>query len=750
VRNNFQQNVGALGGGNVTVTAGGDIRNLSAVIPTTGRPVGGNGAAASIDIAGGGDLRVVAGGDISGGTFYLGKGQAQIEAGGAVTKADGASLYPILALGDGQYQVRARKDLTIESIVNPTVLASSVSQGLGGNGSVGGPLTGNPVFFTYGGQSGARLEAVAGGITLHNDTVELQKAFRSTAPDFIRDSDTNALAYYPGSVSARSLQGDIMVAGGGFTLLPAPRGDLELLAGGSVIIPGNNSAQILLSDADPALLPDMRAPAASLDDAILQLALQGLNTHAASPVHLNDTQPVRIVAQTGDIGTPQGSNYQLTLALSKQARLYAGGDVRNLTLKIQNVDAGDISVVEAGGSVLFPTGRTSGALVANNNLFELAGPGQFYVLAGRDVDLGASSGIQSIGNRDNKALSESGASISVMAGQAQAPDYAAFIGRYLANPGSYSERLAQYMTSLGASPPAGNTTWLESFQALPLLKQRKLVLEIFFNELRESGIAAGEGLGGADYSRGFAAIKTLFPGEHYPGDVKSFLSQIYTRNGGDINLVVPGGLVNAGVASTTGISKPADQLGIAALGAGDIHAFVEGDFLVNSSRVYALDGGDVLMWASVGNIDAGKGAKTALSIPSPATTYDKDGNTFVEFPASVSGSGIRADVRTPGREPGDIYLIAPEGVINAGDAGIGTAGNLTLAATAVLGADNIKVGGIAAGVPTDTGGLGAGLAGVGDIAATAGKVAEDATNGLGAQANENETFLGVEVIGFGE
>lgn len=166
--------------------------------------------------------------------------------------------------------------------------------------------------------------------------------------------------------------------------------------------------------------------------------------------------------------------------------------------------------------------------------------------------------------------------------------------------------------------------------------------------------------------------------------------------------------------------------------------------------MFALDGGDILLWSSSGDIDAGKGTKTALSIPSPVATHDKDGNTFLEFPPSVSGSGIRADVRTPGREPGDVYLIAPQGVVNAGDAGIGTAGNLTIAATTVLGADNIKVGGISVGVPTDTGGLGAGLAGVGDIAATASKVAEDATHGLGTQANDNPPFLGVEVIGFGE
>ncbi len=44
-----------------------------------------------------------------------------------------------------------------------------------------------------------------------------------------------------------------------------------------------------------------------------------------------------------------------------------------------------------------------------------------------------------------------------------------------------------------------------------------------------------------------------------------------------------------------------------------------------------------------------------------------------------------------GVEPGDVDLIAPEGVVDAGDAGIRSSGNLNIAATQVLNADNISV-----------------------------------------------------------
>lgn len=726
IRNNFRQNVGALGGGNVTLTAGGNISNLSAVIPTTGQPVDG-GTAPSV--VGGGNLSIEAGGDIRGGVFYLGKGQADIQAGGAVTKSDGESVFPILALSDGQYKVKARKGLTIESLVNPTVLARNPNQGWANPRSdVSGvfipSLNSNiPFFFTYGDRSGARLEAVAGDVTFRNDGTS--------------QNGSNTVIY-PGSLSARSLQGDIIVGGGGFTLFPAPRGDLELLATGNITLTATN-ATVHLSDADPRWLPSVTAPARDLSD--MQVILE---SHAASPLHLGDPLPARIVANTGSIG-PEKSDDRLTLQLSKQIHLTAGEDVRNLNLRVQHANPGDISVVEAGDSILFPTKRDgAGKVSADGNKFEIAGPGQFYIIAGKDVDLGASSGIVSLGDQNNPALADSGASITVMAGMNPAPDYDKFIQRYLVEVDTYRERLARFMNELGS-----DVTDAGAFRALPLVQQRKFILEVLFNELRESGIAAAES---KNYERGFAAIEALFPGEGYDGDVKSFLSQITTADGGGINLVVPGGLVNAGVTSAGSLgNKKADQLGIVAARDGDINAFVRDDFLVNSSRVFALDGGDILIWSSTGDIDAGKGAKTALSIPPAETKTDPiTGITTVEFPPAISGSGIRGAVSTPGREPGDTFLIAPVGVINAGDAGIGSAGNLTIAATAVIGADNIQVGGASVGVPTDTGGLSAGLAGVGDIAATASKMAEDVTRGLTEQKEGEEGFLGVEVIGFGE
>ena len=64
-------------------------------------------------------------------------------------------------------------------------------------------------------------------------------------------------------------------------------------------------------------------------------------------------------------------------------------------------------------------------------------------------------------------------------------------------------------------------------------------------------------------------------------------------------------------------------------------------------------------------------------------------------------------------------LLAPRGIVDAGDAGIRVAGNLNVAAVQVVGADNIRVGGVATGTPVADSGALAGAAAAGSNAAAA-------------------------------
>ena len=145
------------------------------------------------------------------------------------------------------------------------------------------------------------------------------------------------------------------------------------------------------------------------------------------------------------------------------------------------------------------------------------------------------------------------------------------------------------------------------------------------------------------------------------------------------------------------------------------------------------------------------------AIPPPITRVLPSGDIETIFPPAISGSGIRNAVSSSGIEPGSIFLAAPEGVIDAGDAGIVTAGDFFAAANDVIGADNIDVGGVSVGVPTDNSGLGASLTGVSDTGASAAKSAQELTKDTTSEDSSEEglgetalAWLEVFVLGFGE
>jgi hypothetical protein len=539
---------------------------------------------------------------------------------------------------------------------------------------------------------------------------------------------------------------------------------------------GVGTVTVNLSDTDPALLPEPQSPAVTFTDARDRLSAVGASNlvHAAIPVHLGDEIPSRLVALTGSIDPPD----DLRIFLAESIRVLAGGDIRNADLHAQNLEPDDLTLVQAGRDVVFTSQRgAQGEVTPNTRSLEVAGPGQAQVIAGRNIDLGTSNGITTIGDQANPALADSGADLTVVTGFTADVDEAAFRDAYVTGAdaggdaggrpaalveagepaGDHQKELEAYVQELLGDPTLTGDDARDAFLALEPALQRPLLHTVLFDELRDAGSEGA--LGDTDaFEPGFTAIHTMFPEDgHYDGNLSLFFSRIQTFDGGDVNLVVPGGLTNAGLAATFAGAKPPSELGIVAQREGSISAMVDGDFLVNQSRVFALDGGDILIWSSEGDIDAGRGAKSALAAPPPTVTFDANGNVVVEFPPAISGSGIRAAVSTPGREPGDVFRFAPAGVVNAGDAGIGSAGNITIAATEVIGAENIDVGGVAVGVPVDTGGIAAALTGVSSVGSSAAKSAEEtATSGSAQESNAAPMgdaalgWLDVFVLGFGE
>jgi hypothetical protein len=212
----------------------------------------------------------------------------------------------------------------------------------------------------------------------------------------------------------------------------------------------------------------------------------------------------------------------------------------------------------------------------------------------------------------------------------------------------------------------------------------------------------------------------------------------------------PGGSVEVGVPNPpaslaavksyrtgTGLTVPAEvSLGILVLGPGAVEGFANDSFAVNQSRVLTLEGGDIILWASNGDIDAGKGAKSASGAPPPVITTDASGNLFVDPANAVAGSGIGQLLTVPGITAGLVNLIAPKGTVNAGDAGIRVAGNLNIAAVQVIGASNIQVAGTSSGVPTSEAGAFAGaLSGANSLSDASKNVLADLSQDLQSSSN---------------
>jgi hypothetical protein len=367
-------------------------------------------------------------------------------------------------------------------------------------------------------------------------------------------------------------------------------------------------------------------------------------------------------------------------------------------------------------------------------------------------------------------LAQSGATLIVGAGFGtgatgglRQPAYQAFINAYLAPnqtsgaPSTYGPTLVNFMQSLNPIANAGlsYSQALTSFESLTTAQQLPLLAQVLSDELSATGLA--HTLQGASYASGYAAIDTLFPltsasGQAltYNGDLDMFYSQIKTEQGGDINLLVPGGSVVVGVPNppaslnlvketTTGtglIVPSAVNLGILVLGQGAVQGFANQDFDVNQSRILTLEGGNIILWASNGNIDAGKGAKSASGAPPPVIETDADGNLFVNPSNAVSGSGIGQLLTTPGITAGLVNLIAPKGDVNAGDAGIRVAGNLNIAAVQVIGAGNITVVGTATGVPVSEAGAFAGaLSGANSLGDASKSAVDQLAQDVGSASN---------------
>lgn len=457
-----------------------------------------------------------------------------------------------------------------------------------------------------------------------------------------------------------------------FYMAPAADGNLVMNAGGNIDglyqgAFGDLFGQILMSDLEPS------AVYGDHPGGVINTRFINPLTHGATLLHEGDAVPVSISAD--------GSIQNINLFLAKQAQITAGSDIANVYYGGQNISPDDITLIQAGGSIVM---RSAAALDQPFTGFQHGGPGTLLVQAGERIDLGTTDGIRTIGNLVNFALSDEGSDLYLLSGTGREVQTSAFV--------EFFEQLRKYGETFSSMMAGGDVGG-----AMAVVEQaREAVIDPFFGE---------EPIGG--------------------GDIDMVRSSIATQKGGDIFMVSTGS-INVG-GSTFLSEAERENTGINTQAGGSINIYTEADLNVNESRVMSWLGGDITSWANQGDINAGRGSTTEVSASAPTRTVtyaidettgqillDDDGNPIVES-VSVSretaavGSGIRTLTFDPdgvaGPEaaptPGDLYLFAPEGVIDAGEAGI-AGRNIVLGATEVLNAQNISFSQGSVGVPVSS------------------------------------------------
>ncbi len=566
--------IGTLGGGHLSVRAGGDAGStsnlgpndfggttsaLDLVVASSGRV----GADGSVLVSGGGRLSLDVGGRLNagrdvgdvpttGGQLVNLRGDSRVRAGAVgMTLESGYGLksdfdpravdaqaprdrfgygWLGLVVGDGTMAVAARGDLmalTARDAGRVVLLGGATQASFEGQE--------NPALTSF------TLWTERSGLELFSAGGDIQQ----------RKSITNNgewIRYDPGRLSAIAANGSIAT---NLALAPSRQGRLELLArdrvsGTSAMSSGPLSA--LATPERPLWLTgfpgawvasnfygplDVTPPEADLYDFLIEgSVLFGHGADRATLLHAPGSEPIRLYAVRGDILASTGRQvvrYEGSVAAEnfyiagKPVQMRAGRDII-ATGYIAHSGALDISVLNAGRDVL-------------NATLDVAGPGLLEVSAGRNILQGqplpgnqvSASTLRSIGPIA-EGDTRPGASIVLSAGMgAGGPDYAGFAARYFdrANladaaspladqPGkvakTYEDRLLAWLRErFGYAGGAEGA--LAAFLALPAEQQGVLVREVFYEELRQGGREYNdpESRRVGSYLRGREAIGALLP-----------------------------------------------------------------------------------------------------------------------------------------------------------------------------------------------------------------------------------------------
>ncbi|NEV02616.1 hypothetical protein FNJ47_44810, partial [Bradyrhizobium sp. UFLA 03-164] len=597
--------LGTLGGGNVTLQAGGTIggagRGVVVAVGDSGRVM----ADGSLVQTGGGTLSVKAGDiGIGGNQFVNLRGAMDVATGdfgslvsNNLRNDNGADPRPInpltsysmitaaggdFAPGDSVINIRARGDLAVGTILDPgRVGVTGVTAA--NNGSTSG--LGASWFTLWTGQTAVNMFAAGG----------------SLAPG----SAAFGFQFLPSTVRAIAANGNIYNSMGGMLLPSDNGGAFEMLAEGSIFSTTNAigasmaPVSALATPFQPAWAISINQPGglvitgsnywgnfAQVNDMMSGLGVYsyptggypfafGANTVKDNPAP-SQGDPARIYVVNGDI---TGITYGQAISVSNTVgglgvnnvyyqaagplRMLAGGDMVNTKGLILHNDPNDVSTIAAGGNIIYAgwPGLDSGV----NGGWAIAGPGTFEITAARNIYQGSTATVESIG-----ALAAGdkrpGANVVMQAGVGAGEvgvgqvDWTDFAKLYLdpnnlAGAGpladqhgkvakTYGDELYAWLTErFGYSGAKGDA--LGYFLALPGEQQRIFLRQVYYAELTAGGREYNE-IGGpraGSYLRGREAIAALFPNPSaYRGNITIFTAA--TGTPGKANYAIQSGFVH--------------------------------------------------------------------------------------------------------------------------------------------------------------------------------------------------------------
>jgi hypothetical protein len=690
-----------------------------------------------------------------------------------------------LAPGDGAVSLNTRGDLVVDYVDNPTTVMNLTDNppiDVVQNGAVI-PGIGNTSFSLWTAATRVDLFSSGGDVT--------PAVAGGTASSSAGGNDTGQY-FYPASLTVTSENGNIDFGEAGVELMPSTQGELKLLAAGSIIGESLNGTQSLVSMSGAALstVATPFDPAITIFDAATTGSTAGeflytnISPQSGSPpldfgvdtptdaLHAGDTQPALVYAgadildvEFGQISAAAGLHPQQVFA-AKPFDIGAGrdivdsGTVGNAALNIMaspdiflNLSPDDVSTVSAGRDI-------------RDSSFDIAGPGELVVQAGRDyfaADQGVIESIGSIFNIDPNHR-DNGAGVALLAGVgATGPDYSGFADAFL-NPASSLS--LQNASDIITANDASLDQWLRTndgyrgtaaaaygyFLTLAPLQQQVFLRQLYFQELDASGLEFNDpdSVRHSSYILGKTAIADLFPATvngqatDYGGDITMYGgSGVHTDYGGDIETLTPGGATTVGVEGTT----PPSTAGIVTQGDSNIYVYARDSVELGESRVLTTFGGNIVIWSAQGDINAGRGSKTTIDYTPLLRTYDKYGNVSLSPTVPSSGAGIATLTPIPSVPVGNIDLVAPLGTVDAGEAGIRGSGNLNIAALHVLNAANIQVQGTTTGVPTTVSPNVGALTSTSNAAGAAAQAAEATT--ARPRATALPSIWIVEILGYG-